>query len=481
MHTPTKADELRQLALLLGSDQFVPIIHGKKSPYSKGWNSVTPEEVKSPAYQNMLLRYGNTGLLLGADRGGLCAIDCDNQASVDAWLASNPMLKQTTQRLGARGLVFLVCITDKEAIPRNRNFAEHGEWKAGGTQAVVRGQHPSGLQYTLNGKKPLRMKMEELKFPEGWEMSRTDNFPPQIPPGGGPRGTDSSALCILDSGYYITEFASNGSRITIVKDFERYFGKQGAALYSDWVLPSEAELQPGQRNALLTHEIVPRLFDKCGTSMILTLTAQFYHRNQASFHDSLEAHQHQAKHVINCLRARYLDELTPREAHDYNQLNDLQFQDLFRICRSLAFYHDGRCPEPPCFFMSCKTLAARLGLKSGSDTTAHRMLRIMQGYGILAVETKGTRRRTGEQGKSTCYRYLLDDAALSEPGSDHLAPALLHESAGCEGFADQPSKGCGEDGPRMVISNDLPDTGGRRMSPQKRTGSRNAASPLCAT
>ena len=107
-----------------------------------------------------------------------------------------------------------------------------------------------------------------------------------------------------------------------MKDFERQSGKAAEGLYSRWVQPFSEELQVGQRNSLLAHEIVPVLFDKCSAQMILHPTAQFYLRNRIKFHDSIQDHQREAIHVINALRTRYLGELDLWESRNYLQLMD---------------------------------------------------------------------------------------------------------------------------------------------------------------
>ena len=181
MKTSPKQRELRGLATLLGFPEhpvtFVPIIWGQKTPYTKAWQLVTPEEGAAEPYWKKLNRYGNTGLLLGEASGGLCAIDCDKDDDVKAWLKANPALHDTLQRVGKKGLVFIIRITDD--IPRNRNFAGRGEWKAKGTQVVLRGGHPSGVDYRHNGKAPIPMSFRELTFPAGWEMKKSSRGTPQ--------------------------------------------------------------------------------------------------------------------------------------------------------------------------------------------------------------------------------------------------------------------------------------------------------------
>ncbi len=40
-----------------------------------------------------------------------------------------------------------------------------GEWRADANQTVVYGKHPSGCEYRNNGKKPLEIKFEKIRWP----------------------------------------------------------------------------------------------------------------------------------------------------------------------------------------------------------------------------------------------------------------------------------------------------------------------------
>lgn len=421
MNLHQKKAELLRIEELLGGGQhdivLVPVSRGKKSPFRKGWNSVTPEEAKDEKYQELLVRYGNTGVLLGAACGRLVGIDADSEEEAQAWMKANPRLEDTYQRTGNRGCVFIVRITDE--IPGSRNFSGIGEWKANGTQVVVRGMHPSGVPYRDNGKPPLSMCMAELVFPDGWSLERLCFKGVSGTQRGEGRGKHSSEPCnlhskIYASSLYETEKVIEGSRITLSKQFAVQYGKQAEKLYQDWILPYEDDLRQGQRNSILTHSLVPKLFDKCGTEMILRLTAQFWLRNRALFHDSLEEHQYQALHVINALKNRYPDELTPTELEAYEELNDDYYRDVFRIVRSLGLYDDGTT-LPPVFFLSGDSLSARLGIPVANRKEAQRILVTMRTFGIIKRLSKGTPHGKGTRGNPAYYRYLLDDAVPEEP------------------------------------------------------------------
>jgi hypothetical protein len=421
MNLHQKKAELLRIEELLGGGQhdivLVPVSLGKKSPFRKGWNSVTPEEAKDEKYQELLVHYGNTGVLLGAECGRLVGIDADSEEEAQAWMKANPRLEDTYTRTGKKGCVFIVRITDE--IPGSRNFSGRGEWKANGTQVVVRGMHPSGVPYRDNDKPPLSMSMAELVFPDGWSLERIRSKGVSGTQRGEGRGNTSSEPCNLHprfyaSSLYDTEKVIEGSRITLSKQFAEQYGKQAENLYQGWMLPYEDDLRQGQRNSILTHSLVPKLFDKCGTEMTLRLTAQFWLRNRALFHDSLQEHQHQALHVINALKNRYPDELTPTELETYEELNDDYYRDIFRIVRSLGLYDDGTT-RPPMFFLSGDSLSARLGIPVANRKEAQRILVTMRTFGIIRRMSKGSAHRTGMRGKAADYCYLLEGAVPEDP------------------------------------------------------------------
>ncbi len=147
---------------LLGSDVFlVPCAWGTKQPlvtYAK-----RPfEGTKTPAYRALFdVRPTNIAAYLGRASGGLCAIDLDSDADLDAFLAVNPKLANTTRSRGSRGGMVWVRIvgqggesTGASGQPTSESGGapwpascktSHFEWRADGNISVIYGRHPKGM------------------------------------------------------------------------------------------------------------------------------------------------------------------------------------------------------------------------------------------------------------------------------------------------------------------------------------------------
>ena len=130
---------------------MLPIPLGEKSPGRKNWQKTTLQDMLVPEYVADLNR-GNIGILLGKPSGNVCAIDIDDDAAVEPFLAANPKLKETLQTRGQRGCQIWVQPTDEES-PRSAKLETKtgqawGEWRATGNQSVIHGRHPKGMDYT---------------------------------------------------------------------------------------------------------------------------------------------------------------------------------------------------------------------------------------------------------------------------------------------------------------------------------------------
>jgi Bifunctional DNA primase/polymerase, N-terminal len=156
---------LQVVKALLPEAVLLPIPRGEKGPRIQKWQEVTREGAESAAYQGSLHSHSNTGVLLGPPSGDLIAIDLDSDEAAKEFFAMNPELRLGTLiTCGARGCqVWLQMIGD---YPGEAISAEHGEWRGGGCQSVVRGIHPNGNEYQwLCDKPPKKVSFSELKLP----------------------------------------------------------------------------------------------------------------------------------------------------------------------------------------------------------------------------------------------------------------------------------------------------------------------------
>jgi phage/plasmid-associated DNA primase len=176
-NTNTQTDSqnaVRTVRDLLGDDVvLLPVVRGQKRPSISDWQNVTLASMSDPAYLAQL-EAGNIGVLLGSPSGGLCAIDIDDDAEVEPFLALNPQLRQTLRTRGARGAQIWMRIAGtfpKLTKLKDEDGGEWGEWRADGGQSVIHGEHPSGVDYTIvENTSPITLHFEDIKWPENLEL-----------------------------------------------------------------------------------------------------------------------------------------------------------------------------------------------------------------------------------------------------------------------------------------------------------------------
>lgn len=143
-------DILRRIYGLIGIGAvLLPLPLRSKSPGWPGWQNTSFESTRKADYQASLdeaiRRRGNIGVLLGAPSENLVAIDFDSDALIERFLALNPKLAGTLRSRARRGCQFWLRI--KGEYPRKVqsikiNDTRVGEWRGGGCQSVLFGEHP---------------------------------------------------------------------------------------------------------------------------------------------------------------------------------------------------------------------------------------------------------------------------------------------------------------------------------------------------
>ncbi len=163
-------DIVTELRELLGHDVvLIPVHAGKKRPVHNGWTQTTLASMIDPAYVASLHR-GNIGVALGANSGGLCAVDLDVDEDVEAFLTLNPKLRATLRTRGARGAQFWVRLTGgypKLAKLKTYDGEDRGEWRSDGGQSVIHGVHEHGMRYQrLVDAPPAEIAFDDIAWPE---------------------------------------------------------------------------------------------------------------------------------------------------------------------------------------------------------------------------------------------------------------------------------------------------------------------------
>jgi putative DNA primase/helicase len=179
---------LPELESWLGLPLFmVPCRPGTKRPMVK-YTQQTLESTQRPAYRAML-DGANVAVRLGEHSGGFCAIDFDDDDSLAAFLAVNPALATSARWKGSRGAQIGVRIdgpfpgncsdrSKTETVEVNGKTLGKPlyEWRATNNLSTVKGIHPSGCQYqVLVPNPPVRLKFEDIRWPEGWKVPGAQN------------------------------------------------------------------------------------------------------------------------------------------------------------------------------------------------------------------------------------------------------------------------------------------------------------------
>lgn len=156
---------------LLGEQAFlVPCEWGTKKPLLT-YVERPFEATKTVPYRAVFeVQDVNIAVYLGKASSGLCAIDFDRDEDVQAFLAVNPGLANTTRSRGSRGAMLWVRIDGEYPESCNPDH-KHFEWRADKRLSTIYGRHPSGIDYQLLcDAPPVTVRFADIVWPEGWAL-----------------------------------------------------------------------------------------------------------------------------------------------------------------------------------------------------------------------------------------------------------------------------------------------------------------------
>jgi len=386
-----------KLIRLLGSPVvFINWPKGVKGT-NRRWGELNVADM-TPEYLAKL-PHGNIGVALGKVSGGLCAIDLDNDALVEPFLAVNPQLRKTLQTHGARGRGFWFrCVgeypkrTIKLKTPSGDNA---GEFRSNGSQSIVWGIHPvTQKPYEFVVEQPV----VEIEF-------SSIQWPAEVvkPPSLNTASCVSASLhpCIPASLHNKAEAVL--ANITVKKEAQQALATKHphlVRLYNEFIEP-RFQAQACARNHFLVQS-VPFLYSAVAPQFVLELVGCFYDCNRSLFNDPREQHMKEAKAMLESAAKTYTESLNADERKIYDALPE-QEQDAFRICRDLAMLKTPE-REPHTFFLSFNHLADRLGI---FPMQAQRIMRQLESYGLIKLLKKGTRRAAGVRAEAGSYQWLI--------------------------------------------------------------------------
>ena len=340
------------------------------------------------------------------------AIDFDLDADVEPFLEKNPRLRDTTRTKRVRGCNFWVYIDGE--FPASTTLTPSGkklgEWRADGNQTVIYGSaidrkkgetEPTEYKF-LNDVPPVHIRFNELVFPEGcFETGIATPAPTTI--------RLNPKICITESLQSCTPASLHNKVDSVLANIKA--GREArdslaakhpqlVRLYTEFIEP-RYQAQEHARNGFIV-KAVPFLFRAVAAQHVLELVGCFYDCNRARFNDPREQHMKEAKAMLESVAKTYAESLNEGERKIYDALDERQ-RDAFRICRDLALLPEPE-REPRTFFMSFNQLGDRLGI---FPVQAQRILRQLQGYGLIVMVKKGTRRAAGVRGEAGIYQWLL--------------------------------------------------------------------------
>lgn len=194
-----------------------------------------------------------------------------------------------------------------------------------------------------------------------------------------------TTLYTLQQGAKISDFS--GLEAHYQRNITRFFAK-----------PSR-----GYRNEAIV-QIAAKLFYVVKPEFVLLMLNEFKLQHWDVFESYDGDFDGEAVAMVKGLLERYPNELTEAERSHYLDLPQ-ERQTAFRICRSLANCESD--PDAPrgLFFLSREGLAHRLG-QYGSEN-AKWIFHDLEKRGVIEMVTKGTRRKLGNPGKASTWRWLM--------------------------------------------------------------------------
>lgn len=425
---------------LLGDSVVLLQLHkGTKIPKSQNWTAITLEESKDPIYQAEL-NYSNVGVLLGSASAGLCTIDLDSDSAMNEMLKLNESLRNTLITRGNRGCNLWIRILG--SYPKSQNFKKWGEWRANGSQTVLRGRHPEGMYYTtVNKSKVISVRFSDINWPSHVSFNSipsssstsslelnsdklnsedlktvdlcvsnalilSDSSAEAYAPTSlrtmeyGNMKCDAVPLCIPNQIDFEKTAIDAGAIVEIEERIVRWKeASKGLPILELYVEHFEPyfEAQPGNRNATIV-AAGKRLFYSVSAEIAKDLLMVFYDTCSPIFTASRNEHNREVESLFKGLEDSYLSEISSSDLKIFKALRG-KYSPMFRIMRDLA-----KRQKDLRFFLSARELSIRINV---TPRTAARMLRQFVKLGILEVVSKGKQYTKGEKPVATTFKWRL--------------------------------------------------------------------------
>jgi hypothetical protein len=383
MSTAVTSDRISHLLDLLGPVVLLPWPCGSKGNRRK-WKHLRLIDMDDANHLAKLERAGNVGVALGQVSNGLVTIDLDRDSYADAFLAANPLLRDTLRTRGSRGCNIWLRCSGGYPSPHKLNNAsgdEIGEWRADGNQTIVSGTHPDGMLYQFVVERPvITISYDAVIWP-------TCILPPRATESNRVRGVREDEVvggCVLTGSSRLIERFSNGELISQVAPIN--YHQNNASLFKLARLVKGYETEVGQ---LATAAELEFVFDR----WCLVARRFWRHTRNDYWAEFLEAYHYarlgldQDPIEVALSRARTLT------LPEVTGFTDERVRLLAGICREMQ-----RLVGDHSFFLPTRKLAQLLGAHWSSVA---RWLVNLEVLGVIRLAPGEVRKRGG----SRCPRY----------------------------------------------------------------------------
>jgi hypothetical protein len=394
MSKKTKIDEIYKL---LGENTaLIPIKEGTKKVSLKTWKDLTLEQTLEVQFQEKLCKASNIGVLQGSRSNNLCSIDLDDDELVEEFLIHNPRFKETLITKGSRGAN--LWFRALGLCPRVK-LEGWGEIRGEGAYTLIRGIHPSGIEYSfINENQPLSIAFEKIKLPP----FGVKNSPPNLYVS---ESVSESVTTSISYNYITSNDSSPLSRIKALNESEKRFEEWKTTTAPHIIKNYETyiERDSDMDFSIRNHELIRHttvLYTMVGTDMAEQLVRAFYRINKPFFQADIHQHMKEFSSHYEALQKSYLGGL-PKEELEFYQVLPPLLQDTFRICRDLASFEDENY-SPPLFHLSYQELANRIGIRCQE---AQRLMKKLQYAGFVSMKKKGQRYKPGRRSKASVWKW----------------------------------------------------------------------------
>jgi len=394
MSEKTKIDEIYKL---LGKNTaLIPIKEGTKKVSLKTWKDLTLEQTLEVQFQEKLCKASNIGVLQGSRSNNLCSIDLDDDELVEEFLIHNPRFKETLITKGSRGAN--LWFRALGVCPRVK-LEGWGEIRGEGAYTLIRGIHPSGIEYSfINEIQPLSIAFEKIKLPP----FGVKNSPPNLYVS---ESVSESVTTSISYNYITSNDSSPLSRIKALNESEKRFEEWKTTTAPHIIKNYETyiERDSDMDFSIRNHELIRHttvLYTMVGTDMAEQLVRAFYRINKPFFQADIHQHMKEFSSHYEALQKSYLGGL-PKEELEFYQVLPPLLQDTFRICRDLASFEDENY-SPPLFHLSYQELANRIGIRCQE---AQRLMKKLKSVGFVSMMKKGQRYKAGRRSKASVWKW----------------------------------------------------------------------------